>query len=98
MSPNIYLIGNAILLEATFTDELEVPVAPTTVTLRIKNPDEAITVLSAADLTNPSTGVYEYSLLLNISGVWTYRFEGTGNMNVTFEESVIVKPSDIVDG
>lgn len=96
MATNPYQIGNEILLKGTFTNSGGTLITPTTITLRIKNPAGTVTVVTTASLTNPSTGIYQYTLLLNVKGIWSYRFEGAGNVVVASEEEIFVIASLIV--
>jgi hypothetical protein len=81
---NSYPIGDTITLTSTpFTNlATNQPFDPTTVTLRFRDPTGVETAVTTADLTHVGTGVFSYTLVANISGQWTYAFEGSGNCAV----------------
>jgi hypothetical protein len=78
---NQYQQGNAILISVkllhpvTFT-----PFAPASVLLRVLPPNGGMEQdFSGDQLNNPSTGQYNCAVNCNTPGVWTYRWEATGN-------------------
>jgi hypothetical protein len=73
-----YDIGEPVTISALYRNTAGVITNPTTVTLRYRNPAGTVTVKQQADLTNPSTGLWTYNITPDQSGVWWYRFEGTG--------------------
>ena len=70
---NSPIIGQTVVLQATFKDIAGVLVDPSSVTLTIEDPsgDETTPVP-----TNPSVGVYQHPLDLDEVGDWDYRWEG----------------------
>jgi hypothetical protein len=72
-------VGEVTTLVAVFTNEDGTLTSPASVTLTITSPSSAVTTVVTAGLQNPSTGRYEYDLLVTATGVWTYRFAGSGN-------------------
>ena len=75
-----YIQGSLVRLGITFFDINETPSDPTTVTLKIENPDKAVSEVTFADaqVVRVSTGVYTYNLYLNVPGKWSYRWEAGG--------------------
>ena len=67
------IVGQTVILQATFTDIAGVLVDPSSVTLTIEAPDGTITTPVP---TNPSVGVYQHPLDLDESGDFDYRWEG----------------------
>ena len=89
-----YQIGDKVRLTATFTDLDNVATNPTAVILRLRSPDGTDTTPTP---TNTGAGVYIYDLDLNQSGVWRYRWEGTGTVQAASpDESIKVKSSIFV--
>lgn len=68
-----YYEGDTITLQATFRDIAGDLVDPSTVTLTVEDPDGNQTTPST---TNPSVGVYEAQVDLDLAGWWSYRWEG----------------------
>lgn len=81
--------GNTIRLRGTFRNTARVLTNPTTVTLRHQDPSGNVTVVAAGDITNESTGVYYYDLVVDEAGVWKYRFVGTGALVATNPEEFL---------
>ena len=90
MSATEYDVGDRVTIQATFTDENSVLTDPDTVQLEIKNPAGTVTTPSVS---NPSTGVYEGSVLFDADGLWWYRWEGTGTVDAAEEGSMSVRES-----
>lgn len=86
---NVYDIGDAVKLSVDFAVG-GVATNPTTTTLRIRKPNGTITTPA---VTNPSTGRFEYVLTIDLSGIWSYRFEGTGAAVAAQESFFDVLPS-----
>jgi hypothetical protein len=76
----VYPFRQAVILEVPsttpFKDLTGAAVDPTTVTLRIRKPDNTIETHTGGALTHPSTGVYSYLYLPNQSGPYTYGYDG----------------------
>lgn len=72
---NTYDVGDAATLKAKFTTAAGAAVDPTTVVLKVLDPDGT---QSTPTPTNPAVGEYEYVQSLTKAGKWLYRFEGTG--------------------
>lgn len=66
---------------------------PTTVTLTVITPGKVSTdyTYGAAQLTKSSTGVYYRDITLDESGVWYFKFTGTGSCAASVEGTVTVR-------
>ena len=65
-----------------------------TVTLRIKKPDDTEVTPT---LTNDATGVYTYSLLLEQTGDYVYKWESTGEVVAASEDRTITVVASTFD-
>lgn len=78
---NAYLIGDTVVLGATFSDADGVATDPDTVTARVLKPDGTIDEYeyeSPSDIVRDATGVYHLRIVATQSGVWCQRWIGTG--------------------
>ena len=95
---NIYQPGNVVILSVAFTTTATppVPVDPTTIVLRVIDPNGKETDYSYSDgvLTKNSTGNYSYPLEVLLPGVWYYRFEGAGTVFAASEQNFLVSLSN----
>lgn len=93
-----YTIKSTVLLSVTFTDTVtNLPVDPSTVVLRIYEPDGTKLTYNTGDFTHPSTGLYQKKIIPDFTGVWWYRWQGIGVADATFEKSFEVRPSIFID-
>ena len=69
---------------------------PTTVTLRIQTPAGVDTPYTWAGgtVTKDATGVFSKDIVASESGVWVYRWEGTGAVSATDEDRFFVQASE----
>lgn len=97
---NTYDIDTDVLVSSAFTQADGVtPVDPTTVTLIYLDPNGKKTTVAMGDLTKLSTGVFTSTINANVSGVWLYKFQGTGNVEVTTPDTPFqVNPSQLLPG
>lgn len=81
--------GESITPQVTIKDSAGDVYEPTTLTLKIYDPDGTVqTTIEKASMTNPSTGVYYYSYTIPTDadvGDWRYEFTG-GSGNTVIEE------------
>lgn len=93
---NTYEIGDEVTLTIRFRSRTKVPVDPTTVTLKVRDPDgeETEYVYEASAIERTSTGAYSFALEPTKSGVWSYRWKGSGNVKVAREKAFSVKESE----
>jgi len=92
---NTYDINDLIRLGATFTVD-NVNTDPTEVTLKVKDPTGTTTtyLYSLAEVTKSATGVYHKDITLTDTGIYYYRFEGSGAVVSADENSLIVERSE----
>jgi hypothetical protein len=88
-------IGQRRKLKAEFFDDNDAPADPTTVKLSIRRPSGDLTELADGDLDHPDTGVFEYLITLDEGGNWEWRYEGTGNVETSGQESFYVESSNV---
>ena len=79
--------GTVVRMSAEFTDVEGLPLDPTTVTLRYLPPGGAEVQLlyGASAMVKESTGSYRADVLADASGLWRYRWEGTGTAQAVDE-------------
>lgn len=66
---------------------------PAAVTLKIENPNGAITTVTyPTGMTRPTTGIYYVDHALNLVGLWKFRWNGDGSVQ---EGQVQVRASDM---
>src|SRR6266496_4215648 len=84
-------VGELVTLEGRYANSSGVATNPTTVTITVTDPAGTVTTVSSpnAALLNPSVGLWTYDLTVNQTGVWTYRWSGTGAV-VAGETSYLV--------
>lgn len=88
-------IGQGITLTAAFALPTGAPADPSGgVTLSIINPLGVTTVVDNASLLKPGTGRYQYVLVPNTAGRWTYAFTSTGSISATTTGAITVEPVD----
>lgn len=75
MAHTTHDIGDTKVLTGTFRNASGALANPTTVTLRVRKPDGTTSTVSNS---NSSTGIYTASVPLDQSGVWRYKWWGTG--------------------
>jgi len=90
---NKYDLGDSVRLQSVFTVDGEAR-NPTDVTLQIKNPAGTVALYNTGDLQNPSTGTYYRDVTLDDTGVWDYRFYGTGTVIAADEGKLVVRRSE----
>lgn len=91
-----YTVGDLIRLLVTFQNTAGAFVNPTTVILRIKLPDGSTQEFTADDITQTTTGKYQYDFLSTTAGLHRYRWEGTGTAQGAVEGSFKVAESAFV--
>lgn len=83
-----YDVGDTRTLTGTFRNAAGALTDPTAVVLTVRKPDGTETVTST---THASTGVYTAAVSFDQSGVWRYRFEGTGTVAEAGEQMLTVR-------
>ena len=89
---NKYDVGDSIRLKAYFKRE-DVLTDPTSVVLKVKDPTGATTIYDygASEVTRETTGTYYKDIIVEDSGRWNYRFEGSGSVTATEEYYFVVE-------
>jgi len=92
-----YILGQTVRLTATFTNPAGQAADPTTVRFKVKEPSSKQTtytyVLNGLVVVKSATGIYYIDVLLDKSGYWYYRWEGSGANAGALESSVQVDRS-----
>lgn len=83
------LVGNTITMTTKFYDSANTEVIPDSVTLKYKKPDGTVTTQGVLRVSDK----YSSSVLLNVAGIWYFRWESSGNYASAEEFSVNVRPS-----
>jgi hypothetical protein len=92
-----YTIGDLIRLYVTFQDTAGAFIDPTSLVLRIKLPDSTVTEWTyPGDITQTTTGKFQYDFLSTTAGTHKYRWEGTGTAQGAVEGSFKVAESAFV--
>ncbi|HEY1505778.1 MAG TPA: hypothetical protein VGF92_15845 [Stellaceae bacterium] len=87
--PKVYPLKSTITLSVDFSEIADGSVIdPPEVNLYLLDPSQAQTVVSfPGDVIRDAAGVFHYDLVATLYGVWTYKFQGTGNgINATTED------------
>jgi len=92
---NLYDLNDGVRVGATFK-VATVNTDPTTITLKVKDPDRTTTTYTyaLAEITKSATGIYYKDITANRVGRWNYRWEGTGTVVATDEGTFIVELTD----
>ena len=103
VAPNPYQLDTTVQLNGTFTEADGVTlVDPTTVTIAVQDPTGVITeytVVTTPAVVRVSTGIYYLQIEPTISGVWIYKWQGAGVLNVTSPDTYFtVQPSVLIAG
>lgn len=88
--------GDQVRVSVTFTTTNGgTKVTPTTVTLKIKDPDEIVTQFTHPfGVNNDEVGVYYRDFQVTKSGRYYYRWEGSGGNPSATESYFVVRPSE----
>jgi hypothetical protein len=87
-----YDIGDTIRHTATYTDTGGNPIDPTTITVRRKTPDGAVSSFTTG-IANPSTGVHTVDTVTTSSGLYEVVISSTGSVVQTGQAWFSVRPS-----
>lgn len=97
-----YEIDTSIQIEGVFLDSLNnVYADPTEVQLFIKDPNGAIIDYTTLDNTviRESIGHYIFTFIPDVSGTWTYKWQGTGAYQATSPDSTFtIEASELIAG
>lgn len=92
---NVYDVGDSVRVSATFTVSA-VNTDPSTITLKVKDPEGSITTYTYAGgtVTKQATGIFYKDVTVSNDGIWYYRFEGTGTVIAAVEGQFRVRRSE----
>ena len=87
--------GDTVRASATFTDADGLGVDPGTVTFKVLDPsgNEASYVYGGVEVIKTATGIYYIDILIDESGTWHFRCEGTGTDAAASESYFSVRVS-----
>lgn len=91
MTTTQFDIGDELRVSVRFYDSDDVDRDPTVVTFKLKNPSEELTTYvygTDPEVVKDSVGNYHFDLIVEDSGRYHYRWEGTGAL-ISAEESII---------
>jgi hypothetical protein len=89
-----YPIGQAIPLIFRFTNDVDAPADPATVTATQRTPAG---VTSTLTLTHPATGEYRVTVIGNRAGRWVVEVAGSGNgIDTSIAHAFVIDPSQVV--
>lgn len=92
---NEYVIGTDVTVEGTFRDTAGALIDPTLVKAWVISPSDVETEITP--LQNPTVGLYTGIVAADETGVWEYRFVGTGSVNVAGESRFTVQRTKFVN-
>ncbi len=96
---NVYEIDTLVKVASAFAQLGGAAIDPTTVTLYIRDPSWAETTIPMGSLSHDGVGVFSYGVNANISGIWTYKFQGAGNVETTSPDTrFLVQSSRLIAG
>lgn len=98
--PDSFEVGNDVSIPVQFNDSGLSPIDPTTVTLRVFNPDSTTDVFTypgmGTPITKNGTGNYSYTKNATESGNVFFRWEGSGNLVSAVEGQFTINPSNVI--
>lgn len=96
---NEYDVGDAVRFSATFANSGGTAADPSNVFFKIKDPTGTIGTYTMSgtgtntDLVKDSVGNYHIDVTLDESGIWHYRWQGTGTLDAAEEDQLKVVDS-----
>jgi hypothetical protein len=97
-SANADDIGDRVRCTGTFRDIDGDLADPTAIVARVLDPLEIIQTFQGVDVIKDAVGVYFVDLDVDVPGIWTYRFEGTGVVVAAEETAFYVERSAFETG
>lgn len=86
---DFYQNGSAVRLSAAFTQfGTGTPTDPLTITLVYEDPSGTVTTLvyGSSSIARDGVGLYHNDMVVNLVGVWTYRWSGTFTVGAAVSE------------
>lgn len=98
-TPTTYQIDTLIQLNVTFYNTaLNEPADPTTVALFVEDPDGTVSEIASNQIVRTGTGAYYSNFLPTGPGLWTYKWQGTGNVVATSPDTqFFVAASELIE-
>ena len=93
---NSYFVGNVVRVQGNLADLDGTPGDPGGVVVKYRTPAGTIaskTYGTDAEVVRTGTGLYQMDVTANLEGVWSYRFESTGNRAAATEGRFTVRES-----
>ena len=97
---NLYDFGSPVALSVNFLDPSQtppVPIDPTTVKLRVLDPNNAEQVITQSSFVHPSVGQFNFTVTCLVAGVWFYRWEGSGNIEAVADSLFVITSTKFAD-
>lgn len=93
--PNEYHVGDLVHCKGVFTNAIGSLVDPSTVTVKIRKPDDTTVsyVYGASAVVHESQGVYTLDVAVSLAGMWYYEFSATGVGQCAGDNRFFVKDS-----
>lgn len=91
-----YDVGDLAACTVTFADSDGDPADPSTVRFKVRRPDGTTSTWTHgvdSEVVKTAVGAYRVHLDLTGSGIWGFRFEGTGSIQAAVEGSLQVNGS-----
>jgi hypothetical protein len=94
MSIPVNKVGDLVKFEATFVDEDDLPVDPTTVTLKVMDPSGNIDEYTySASVSRDDVGIYWKNVAVDEPGDWRGWWESTGTGQGAEQTQFVVEPT-----
>lgn len=96
MTSNTYDLNDCVKFSVTFTDSAGTATDPTTVTLKLQDPNGVDTTYTyaLAQVAKSGTGAYYKTMTITTAGEWYYRWEGAGAIVAAAEAMIYVRQSE----
>lgn len=96
---NLYQIDTLVKVSSAFSQVGGAPIDPTTVTLYVVDPKGHKTTVPMASLSHDGPGAFSSLINASRSGIWTYKFQALGNVEVTSPDArFLVQSSRLIAG
>jgi len=82
------IVGQEVQFTATVVDINGNPVNPDTVTISVKQPNNSVVVVTP--VSNPATGTFTATFVLDQAGDYVWQFLGNGSFNALGEQAFTV--------
>lgn len=96
---NVYEVGELVRCSGVFTNQAGSAVDPSTVTFRVRKPDDTVTAYvygTDEEVVKDATGNYHVDVSATTSGRWFYRWEGGGTGQSAGEKTFRVQASRVL--